>query len=520
MRQCVLSVGTLVLLAIPAFSGVTVSTPSSGSTVAAPVHFAAGATSTCAKGVASMGIYAAPGVLSYVVSGAKLDTNLNLGPGAYNTVVQAWDYCGGASTTPVTITVVNSNVQVSLPASGATSSSPVHFVASATSSCGQGVAAMGIYPAPNQLAYVANGSSLDTSLNLSPGTYNAVVEEWDRCGAASTKTVTVIVGNGGAGNPGVQVSAPANNSTVSAPVHYAATAGTTCSKGVSAVGVYVNNNLATVSSGANLDANLNLSPGNYSTVVQGWDLCGGVAKTPVSINVSGAAGKTFYALQKSAGWTGYGELPPVWDICSACSPAVIWSMTQGIASPSVSGSAMATYVAGQTPYSNALWNNHLIGDFSSQGLPDPNQTLSSTLHNFTYEVSFFGANLEASQALEFDINQFVGGKSFIWGNECRVASGHQWDVWNNAANAWVPTGIACNPASNSWNHLVIQVQRTSDNRLLYQSITLNGQPGTLNKYDNPTASSWNGITINYQLDGNIKQQSYTVLLDNLNFTYY
>jgi len=113
----------------------------------------------------------------------------------------------------------------------------------------------------------------------------------------------------------------------------------------------------------------------------------------------------------------------------------------------------------------------------------------------------------------------VGGKSFIWGHECRVASGHQWDIWNNAANAWVPTGIPCYPRSKSWNRLTIQVQRTPDNRLLYQSITLNGQTTNLYKYDNPTGSSWNGITINYQLDGNIKQQPYTVLLDNLDFTY-
>jgi hypothetical protein len=245
-----------------------------------------------------------------------------------------------------------------------------------------------------------------------------------------------------------------------------------------------------------------------------------VAKKPVDITVQGGSAKTFYNLQKSGGWTGFGELPPVWDICTKCSPSVIWSMTQNIGSPSLSGNAMATYVAGTVPYSDALWNNHLIGDFSSQGLPDPNQALSSTLHNFTYDVYFYGQNVEAAQALEFDINQFVGGKSFIWGTECRVSAGHQWDVWNNKGNVWVPTGIACNPATNSWNHLVIQVQRTSDNRLLYQTITLNGNTATLNKYDDPTASSWNGITINYQIDGNFKQQPYTIMLDNLNFSYY
>jgi hypothetical protein len=74
--------------------------------VSSPVHFAATATTTtCAAGIASMGIYTAPGVLAYVQNGAALDTHLPLSPGTYNTVVQAWDSCGGALKKPVTITV-------------------------------------------------------------------------------------------------------------------------------------------------------------------------------------------------------------------------------------------------------------------------------------------------------------------------------------------------------------------------------------------------------------------------------
>jgi hypothetical protein len=523
MQKCALILCLFLSSIVPAFGGVSISSPANGATVTTPAHFLATATTSCAKGIASMGIYPAPYSLAYVGAGAKLDTNLSLSPGTYNATVVAWDNCGASSTSPVTVTVVGGNVQVSSPAAGAVSS-PVHYVASASSSCSRGVSAMGIYTAANQLAYKANGASLDTSLTLSPGTYNTVVEEWDACGGASTKPLTIVVGGSG---PGVQISAPANNSTVSSPVHYAATATTGCAKGVAAVGIYTAAGLlAFTSNGAALDTNVSLSPGSYNTVVQEWDNCGGFAKTPVNITVSSVSGsststgKTFYALQKSAGWTGFGELAPRWDICTNCSPAVTWSMTQGTNNPSESGSAMSTYVGGTQPYSDALWNNHLIGDFSSQGLPDPNQTLSSTLHNFTYEVDFFGANVELSQALEFDINQFVSGRSYIWGTECRVAGGHMWDIWNNTANTWVSTGITCNPISNGWNHLKIQVQRTPDNKLLYQTITLNGKTSTLNWYDNSTTTSWNGITINYQIDGNSKQQPYTIVLDNLNFNYY
>src|SRR5579862_5141402 len=95
-----------VLFASTAFATVTVTQPGNGATTGSPVQFVASATSsTCSKGVGSMGIYTAPYQLAYVVNGASLNTTLTLSPGTYNTVVEEWDNCGGATTTPVTITV-------------------------------------------------------------------------------------------------------------------------------------------------------------------------------------------------------------------------------------------------------------------------------------------------------------------------------------------------------------------------------------------------------------------------------
>jgi hypothetical protein len=97
----------LCLLALSAYTlaGVSVSSPVNGSTVSSPVHFVASATSSCSAGVSSMGIYTAPSVLAYKVSGATLNTYLTLSNGTYNTVVQEWDKCGGATKTALTITV-------------------------------------------------------------------------------------------------------------------------------------------------------------------------------------------------------------------------------------------------------------------------------------------------------------------------------------------------------------------------------------------------------------------------------
>jgi hypothetical protein len=195
-------------------------------------------------------------------------------------------------------------------------------------------------------------------------------------------------------------------------------------------------------------------------------------------------------------------------------------MQQGATTPSLSGNATQFNVGGATVYSDVLWNNHLVGNFAPPGMEDPSQTIVPAVHNFTYEVSFFVPAIWKSQALEFDINQFVNGKSFIWGHECRIAGGNEWDIWDDQAQTWKPTGIPCNPVNNAWNSLVIQVQRTADDQLLFQSITLNGQTATLNYQESPTTTNWYGITINYQQDGDALQEPYSVWLDWMNFSYW
>jgi hypothetical protein len=330
---------------------------------------------------------------------------------------------------------------------------------------------------------------------------------------------------------GVNVTSPGNGATVNSPVHFAATATTSCSKGVAAMGVYTAPYvLAYKVNGSSLNANISMSSGTHYPVVQEWDNCGSSSKVQLKITVdpssssysSGSGGKVFSNLQKSGGWTGYALLPPSFGICSGCSPTgwqAKWSWTPAVSSPSMDGvSTKTAYNGGSTRWADILWNNHLIGDFSSQGLPDTSKALVPSLHNFTYDVYFWIGNTSDSQGLEFDINQFVGGKSYIWGHECRIDGGHQWDTWSNPQQKWVPSGIPCNPKSNAWNHLTINVQRTSDGHLLFKSITLNGNTATLNRYDWPTSSSWYGVTVNYQVDSDYYKTPYAVYLDKFTFS--
>ena len=109
---------------------------------------------------------------------------------------------------------------------------------------------------------------------------------------------------------------------------------------------------------------------------------------------------------------------------------------------------------------------------------------------------------------------------FIWDHECRIAGGNEWDIWDNVNAHWLHTGVPSYPNNNQWNHLTLQVQRTSNNQLLYQSITLNGVTHTLDKYySRGAAPGWYGITVNYQMDGNNLQFPYSIYLDTLTFSY-
>ncbi len=95
----------IVACAMPAFATVIVTSPTPGTLVPSPVHYVATATATtCAKGVASMGIYV-NNVRIYVVKGAALNTNITMNNGPEHTTVEEWDNCGGATTTHIDITV-------------------------------------------------------------------------------------------------------------------------------------------------------------------------------------------------------------------------------------------------------------------------------------------------------------------------------------------------------------------------------------------------------------------------------
>jgi hypothetical protein len=80
---------------------------------------------------------------------------------------------------------------------------------------------------------------------------------------------------------------PTNGGVPTSPVHFVASAtAPNCSAGIASMRIYTAPGVAayTVNS-SSLDTYLTMANGNYNTVVQAWDNCGNVYKTPVSITV-------------------------------------------------------------------------------------------------------------------------------------------------------------------------------------------------------------------------------------------
>ncbi|HEX4785053.1 MAG TPA: hypothetical protein VH350_11960 [Candidatus Sulfotelmatobacter sp.] len=137
-------------------------------------------------------------------------------------------------------------------------------------------------------------------------------------------------------SPTVVVISPQSGGSPGSPIFYEAYAtSANCAGGISAMRIYTAPGVnAFTTNGAHVEHFITLAPGSYSTVVQAWDNCGGVAKVTVDLTVGSTAGVSmFLPNQPSAEW-------PVHVAASAQSP----SCSGGI-------SALRIYTAsGVTPY--------------------------------------------------------------------------------------------------------------------------------------------------------------------------
>lgn len=387
-------------------------------------------------------------------------------------------------------------VTISSPAPGSTSASPVHFVASASSSAP--ITAMRIY-VDNVSVFLTSSSKLDTLVTLATGSHSVVVQAWDSAGGIfkAPETINVTAATGA-----VAVSSPANNATVSSPFQVVASA--SAPRPIVAMIAYLDSQIVVNVSAASMNASVSASSGAHSLVVQAWDNIGTVYKDALTVNVS--SGVPSNAITKSEIQNMSG-----WQSCTVCAgiggsgPTATFSMTQFQSSPSLSGSSAKFSIGGTASYADALWWKQLGPD--------------DTATNFKYDLDFYITTPQVSQALEFDVNQSIGNLKFIFGTQCAMKSG-VWEIWDTAGGTWRSTGVACPPpAAFTWHHLTWELHRTST-QTIFIAFTFDGVRHFLNRAYNAKPQSGHEVNVAFQMDLDFAPHPYSVWLDNVTLSYW
>ncbi|HZQ95314.1 MAG TPA: hypothetical protein VFA67_09930 [Candidatus Sulfotelmatobacter sp.] len=306
------------------------------------------------------------------------------------------------------------------------------------------------------------------------------------------------------------ISNPTDGGTVTSPINVVASA--TPKNPIFFMRVYVDQLAVYYTFTNSINTQIFAAPGTHKLEVMAEDNQGYISATILNITVaSQAAQSTISNIQAMPGWQSCSALFPAGSgrdgqICAAGQGTADSIMTENQSSPAMDGKSAKFTMGGPTPYSNMLYFNPVAG--------------GDNVSHFIYDLYFYIDNPNASQALEFDINQTFGGNRWVWGSECNFNGSGKWDIWDDV-NGWKPTTYDCKPfPANTWIHLVWDVERVGD-QVHYISLTVGDQKYNVDTYY-PNQPDWTleEIDVAFQMDGNYKQEPYNVWLDQVTLTAY
>ena len=211
-----------------------------------------------------------------------------------------------------------------------------------------------------------------------------------------------------------------------------------------------------------------------------------------------SAQTTFSNVQAMSGWTP----------CTGCALGgsnANYTFKQDISSPSMSGHALLEGIRGGTPFSHVLAYKNL------------GSTTSATTQ-FVQEAYLLLDRPQNSNGFSIAGHQTLNGKNYRFSSQCSFNKGI-WSVWNTKAGIWQATNVACNrPPANTWTHIVVETERTSDNREHFLTISVNGEKSFVNQYVYPESRSGNSIGMHLEVDGNATEAAYNGYWDKVSFT--
>lgn len=218
-------------------------------------------------------------------------------------------------------------------------------------------------------------------------------------------------------------------------------------------------------SGANGAAYLTVTAGNYSASSTSTSTGSGLVPIPPS------NAKYFNNVDQMSGWTA----------CSACAQsgtASSYWFKQWVASPSLDGKSMQSYIKG----SYGAWADNLfVKKFGDQTWARHIEYSTNFLWNAPKTRQGNGAYVV--QAIEFDARMLIGNFKYLFGTQCNYAHG-TWDIWSNTGRYWQHTAIPCQKwGPNSWHKVTWYFTLDSNTKYLhYAALKVDGKEYKVDKW--------------------------------------
>ena len=174
--------------------------------------------------------------------------------------------------------------------------------------------------------------------------------------------------------------------------------------------------------------------------------------------------------------------------------------------PSLSGSS--TQLSNSGSNSDSLWYWHL----------GANNAVSHIEFDFNLMVD--SASVTGTQAIENGPQQYVGGYKYSMTMQCEYTT-QLWRVWDQAANAWKATDVACPHWSpNVWHRVQMYITTDQTNHTeTYHTLIIDGVPHSLElTYGVTNVGFGDNLGFQFQLDNNSSGGAVYEWLDNVTFT--
>lgn len=162
---------------------------------------------------------------------------------------------------------------------------------------------------------------------------------------------------------------------------------------------------------------------------------------------------------------------------------------------------------GKYPYNNGYWYRAIPGEWNA-------------MTYFCYQLQFMlptAADLEACQAVEFELQQNVGGQIYNMAWQADIKGSGAWRTFDYNTSKWVMTSIPVGITAGEWTAIEAVYLRGSDCTLTHVSLSLNGveYPVNIRKAATPKVES-DYVHCAFQLDSGSTPVPYVCHVQGVN----